>query len=270
MSMKNHSPSMRLKSLLPILLLTCCTPSVAQREHTTLFGAGRANQYDTYLSPLEYRGPQVTIQHSTLRPLQRNTRISFQTITQIEYSYTKNPTGVTHEHGGAVRFDAGWNYNWANILFPDLQLMAGGLLGMDGGFLYNERNGNNPAQGRLSAKLSATAGAAYHLHIRRKTLTLQYQAIFPLFGGMFSPQYGQSYYNIFTQGNYDHNVIATHPGNALSLRQRLVVSIPLRSRSLTVGYLSDLLQSKPHHLRQHQYSRGVVIGWTIGNRKDRD
>ncbi len=268
--MNNPFLIMRLKSLLPILSLLCCTPGMAQREHTTLFGVGRANQYDTYLSPLEYRGPQVTIQHSTLRPLERNVRISFQTITQIEYSYTHNTSSTTHEHGGAVRFDAGWNYHWPNLLLPGLELMAGGLLGMDGGFLYNERNGNNPAQGRLSAKLSATASARYGLHIRHKTLTLHYQAIFPLFGGMFSPQYGQSYYNIFTQGNYDHNVLATHPGNALSLRQRLTVSIPLRARSLTIGYLSDLLQSKPHHLRQHQYSRGVVIGWTMGERKDRD
>ncbi len=251
------------KELALIITMLCCLASAAQSERATLFGVGRANQYDTYLSPLEYEGPQVSFLYTTTRPLARSPHVSFQTITQLDYSYTHNPTSTTHEHGGNACFDAGWSYNWAELL-PNLRLSAGGLVGAEAGFLYNLRNGNNPAQARVAVRLSATVGATYVPRIGKRRLAIGYQATFPLLGGMFSPQYGQSYYNIFTQGNYDHNIIATHPGNALSLRQRLTVSIPIHSRSITVGYLSDLLQSKPHHLRQHQYSRCLLVGWTLG------
>ncbi len=264
--MSDTTPTLRHKGLGLLATLLCCLPCTAQREHSTLFGIGRANQYDTYLSPLEYTGPQATALHTTERTLKKAEQVSFLTMTQVEYSYTKNASRTAHEHGGSVRFDMGWSRNWAELL-PGLRLSAGGLAGADIGVLYNSRNSNNPAQARASVKLSATVGGDYALRIRNRHLAIGYRAVFPIVGGMFSPQYGQSYYNIFTQGNYDHNIVATHPGNALSLRQRLTVSIPVRAHSITVGYLSDLLQSKPHHLRQHQYSRCLLVGWTLGNAK---
>ncbi|MCD8266636.1 MAG: DUF3316 domain-containing protein [Prevotellaceae bacterium] len=253
---------MRARLPITLALSLCCLSGYAQSERTTLFGFGRANQYDTYLSPLDYTGPQFSLSNRTLRTLARQPRVSFETQTQIEYSYTKNPTGTANEHAGAARFDAGWSYNWRNLA-PGLSLSAGGLVGTDFGVLYNTRNSNNPAQARAGARLSATVGGTYRLRIKKRRLTFDYKASLPLLGCMFSPQFGQSYYNIFSQGNYDHNIIATHPGNALSLRQRLTVSIPVRKQAVTLGYASDLLQSKPHHLRQHQYSRYLLVGWTF-------
>ncbi|MCD8301817.1 MAG: DUF3316 domain-containing protein [Prevotellaceae bacterium] len=252
----------RARLLLLLLLLCRCQWGVAQRECSTLFGIGRANQYDTYLSPVEYRGPQVSMLHTTLRPLRKEPRVEFSTLTQLEYSYSHNPSGTTHEHGGAVRFDAGWSRRWRDVL-PRLTLSAGGMAGADVGFLYNLRNSNNPAQARAGVRLSAAVGAAYELRLRQRSVHIGYNASLPLMGGMFSPQYGQSYYNIFSQGNYDHNVVLTHPGNSLSLRQRLTVSLTVRKRRVTVGYVSDLLQAEPHHLRQHQYSRSLLVGWGV-------
>ncbi|MCD8303993.1 MAG: DUF3316 domain-containing protein [Prevotellaceae bacterium] len=253
---------MRLRLSIILILSLACLSGYAQSERTTLFGFGRANQYDTYLSPLEYAGPQFSLSNRTVRDLARQPHVSFETLTQIEYSYTKNATGSAHEHGGAARFDTGWSYNWRNLA-PGLSLSAGGLVGADFGFLYNTRNSNNPAQARVGARLSATVEGTYRLRIKKRHLTLDYKATMPLLGCMFSPQYGQSYYNIFSQGNYDHNILATHPGNALSLRQRLTVSIPVKKQAVTVGYASDLLQSKPHSLRQHQYSRYLLVGWSF-------
>ncbi len=259
---------------LPLALALCCRQTcLAQADtvtarRTSLLGAGRASQYDTYLSPLDYTGPQVSLSHQTARPLRRRNTVLFETLTQAEYSHTHNPAGSVYEHAGSLRFDAGWSRLWTSLA-PGLSLSAGALAGASFGFLYNERNGNNPAQARLSARLSATVEAAWSPRIKNRHLTLRYKAVMPLLGCMFSPQYGQSYYNIFSQGGYDHNVLCTHPGNALSLRQQFTVSIPARRRQLTLGYASDLLQSKPHHLRQHQYSRYLLVGCTIGRSRAR-
>ncbi len=256
-----------------VLLLFCqlstahCPLSTEHRStRSLLFGVGRARQYDTYLSPLEYKGPGATLFLDTWRPLKRQPCIAFQTVTQTDYSQTKNPAHTAHDIAADLRFDAGWHYNWTHLL-PDLCLSAGGLVGTDVGFLYNNRNSNNPAQARASVRLSASVAGSYNLHIKRRQLILRYQADMPLVGAMFSPQYGQSYYNLFGQGNYDHNILLTHPGNALSLRQALTLSIPVRSNKFTLGYLSDLRQAKPHHLRQHQYMRSFMIGYVRELRK---
>ncbi len=248
-----------------LLLLTVLTATAAwgQKEKTTLFAVGRANQYDTYLSPLEYDGPTALCLFTTERPLKRRSTMVFQSFTQVEYSYAHNQAGTADYHAGAIHFDAGWSRRWMDFVTPNLRFSAGGLFGCDAGGIYNTRNTNNPAQARVNIHFSATLGAAYSFNIRKQNLRVRYHVDMPLIGAMFSPQYGQSYYNIFSQGNYDHNIVCTHPGNALSLRHYLVLDIPIKRRKVCVGYISDLRQSKPHHLRQHQYTRALLIGWTL-------
>ncbi len=233
------------------------------RHAHILFGVGRASVYDTYLSPVSYRGPQMHMEAATWRTLQRNPAIAFQSMTRIHLAYTHNRVQTANEPDARLSTDIGWSRQWSNALLPRLHLSLGGLWGMEIGGTYNTQNGNNPAQGRVATRLSVAANATYHIPLRRRTLTLQYTAYMPLLGMMFSPQYGQSYYNLFYQGDWDKNIVCTHPGNALSLYQRLTVSLPCRRRTLTVGYQSTLQQAKPHHLRQHHYTRSLVIGWTL-------
>jgi len=245
------------------LSIVHCQLSIERNStHTTLFGIGKTKQLDTYLSPLEYKGPQITYLHETQRLLHRNPHILFTTHTQGEFSYTESPTQNAHDMGGSVHYDAGWGRQWSNVLFKNLHLTTGGMAGGTLGFLYNNRNGNNPAQAQAQIALSAFARADYHFQVKKQTLGIHYQAHLPLLGGAFLPQYGQSYYDLFDRGHYDHNLVCTHPGNSLSLRQILTFDIPIRHATLSLGYLSDLRQLKANGLKQHQYSRSFVIGYS--------
>ncbi len=230
--------------------------------HTTLFGIGRMNHLDTYLSPMEYKGPQLSVLAETRRNLQRNSHILFTTLLQGEASYTENAVQNAHGIGGSIRYDAGWGRQWKNIPWKGLDLAVGGMAGGTVGFLYNDRNGNNPAQFRGSVAASAFARADYRFKIKKRTLEVHYQAQLPLLGAAFMPQYGQSYYDIFERGNYDRNVRCTHFGNALSLRQVLTFDIRLPHACLSVGYLSDLRQLHTNGIRQHQYGRSFLIGYS--------
>ena len=225
----------------------------------TLFGAGFSNQLDTYLSPMEYTGYQL----SFLTGRERGTHwadgnVSFQSILQGAYSHTQNPARTATAWGGRLAYDAGWHYHWQ--LSDRLSLKAGGLVGADLGFLYIARNSNNPAQGRFSIDLSASAGGSYKFKINKLPMLIGYQADMPLMGGMFSPQFGQSYYDI-SQGSRDHNVCFSHPGNALCFRQLLTLDLEFNRASLRLGYMGDIRQSHVNGIRMHDINHSFMIGY---------
>ncbi|MGN0233630.1 MAG: DUF3316 domain-containing protein [Bacteroidaceae bacterium] len=230
-----------------------------QIDRSILMGIGRANQLDTYLSPVEYKGPQITF----LSMRERMTgmaggRISFQSMLQGAFSYVENPASTANELGGRLAYDAGWHYVW-HPLVP-FRLRAGALVGTDVGFLYNTRNGNNPAQARASLDVSLSAGGSYDFRVAHLPMQVLYQVDMPVIGCMFSPNYGQSYYEIY-QGYGDHNVCFTSPANALSVRQLLCVDLCFSRTTLRVGYLSDIRQSHVNGIRMHDISRSFMLGY---------
>lgn len=234
-------------------------PAERQVERAVLVGIGRASQLDTYLSPMEYGGPQL----SFLSCRQRMTgmaggHVSFQSMFQGAFSYTENPASTANELGGRIGYDAGWHYVWH--LPGHLTLKAGGLVGTDVGFLYNTRNGNNPAQARANVDVSLSAGGSYVFRIRRLPMQVLCQADLPVAGCMFSPRYGQSYYEIY-QGDRDRNVCFTSLGNALSLRQLLCLDFCFSRTTLRLGYLSDIRQSHLNGIRAHDISRSFMLGY---------
>lgn len=230
--------------------------------HSTLFGYGRVRQLDTYLSPLNYKGGQIEFLHETLRPA-RNRRLSIQTLWQMNLSKASNEAGKTNLMGGDISFDAGLHYNWYLKSLPGLRLMAGGLAGVNLGFLYHTRNGNNPAQALASLRLSASLAAVYDFRLGKRMLSARWQADLPLMGVMFSPQYGQSYYEIFSLGHYDHNIVFTYPGNAPSMRHQVSLDFPVGRVTLRAAYLCDMRQSSVNNIRHHSYTHAFMFGWVV-------
>lgn len=227
---------------------------------STMFGIGGTNRLETYLSPLEYTGPEVRFMRESIRMTRMwGGRVSTQQFYEGNFSYSKNPTKDSEYLSGDIDWRIGWHYNWTPL--PALRLMAGLQTGLSCGFVYNTSNGNNPAQGKLSTNIAASGMAIYRFNWLRRRFSVRYQFDMPLAGLMFSPNYGQSYYEIFSLGHYDRNVCFTWPGNAPCYSQLLTVDVPIGSGTLRLGYRCDIRQSHVNNLKSHTWSNLFMIGF---------
>lgn len=234
-------------------------PDNRHTTHATLFGAGRSSLYETYLSPLTYTGPYLSVLHETLRKTHwLDGRITTQGVFDGFFCLASNPAGNADEMGGKLNYAHGWHYNWT--VGHGLRLMAGAEIHTGIGAIYNNRNSNNPVQAKAELDLGATVMAIYPFRIRKTPFTARYQASLPLLGAMFSPRYGQSYYEM-SLGNYDRNVCFTHPGNAPSMRHFLTLDLPIAGFTFRAGYLCDIRQSRVNGLRSHIWNHSFMIGY---------
>ncbi|MBP3227594.1 MAG: DUF3316 domain-containing protein [Bacteroidaceae bacterium] len=250
--------------LLPLLLggtaAMAQTDSLRAVRHTHLFGVGSVNLLDTYLSPLEYTGWQLSTLHTSARALRPGSLWTLAARYGGDVAYAHSPTDNGKDwdanFAAAVQLRRRWQPT------PALTLEGGGAAGLDLGGTYSIRNGNNPAQGRLGAWLGLSGEAAYRFRLWKRTWTARATLDVPLAGAKFSPQYGQSYYEIFELGHRDHNVCATWLGNAPSAHLTALLEVPTGRTALVVGYEADVRQSHVNGLKYHTWGHRFIIGWT--------
>lgn len=226
----------------------------------TMYGVGFTNVFDTYLSPQEYKGVDFRISRESMRMTKwMNGNVSLQSFFQADLGYTHNRVDNNNMFSGLANWNYGLHYNFP--ITSNFKLLAGGLIDLNGGFVYNLRNGNNPAQARAYINLDASGMAIWDLRIKNYPISLRYQVNLPFAGIMFSPNYGQSYYEIFTLGNWNGviNFISLH--NQPSLRQMLTVDFPVGRVKMRLAYLWDAQQSKVNDIKTHTYSHVFMVGF---------
>ena len=223
-----------------------------------LVGIGATQILDTYLSPEKYKGTELRYISHTVRE-REGRRWSREIVHQGSIARADNRSGNGDEIAGRYQFGYGWHLNWHG-LDGRLHLKAGGMIDADLGFIYNTRNGNNPSQALAALNLTPSAAISYQFTVKRRAINVSLEAEIPLIGLRFSPNYGQSYYELFAKGNYDHNIVPTFIGNAPSMRHLLAVDFPLLGGTCRIGYLGDFRQTNINHLKSHIYTHAVVIG----------
>lgn len=234
-------------------------PRLTRRQW--LWGAGRASVLDTYLTPLTYEGPDLTLAHSTERLARWGRgRVTTYSLYTGHLAYAASPTDDGKEWDSELTATAGWHYNWRPL--RGLRLAAGGLGELSGGFTYNTRGSNNPAQGRLGLSLAASGVAEYSFPLLHRRATARLQADMQLMGVQFAPSYGQSYYEIFSLGHSAGTVHFTQPANCPTVRLQGLVTLPVWGADVTLGYLGDIRQSRLGGLKRHAWRHGFVIGYT--------
>ena len=228
---------------------------------STMLGIGSTKVLDTYLSDEHFSGSGMSLLISIER--QRPGR-HWSTLMEHEanLSTTKDRNKKQQELEGAYNFYWGKLYSW-KLLDNKLKLQAGGLVNASLGFIYNTNNSNNPAQARLHLNIMPTGVASYGFTLFKKQWLARYELSLSMAGITFSPNYGQSYYEIFSRGNYDHNIVPTTFVSAPEWRQMLTIDTQLsRGFTLRFGYLGNIQQQKVNGLRQHVWTHRFLFGLT--------
>lgn len=264
-----NKASVPLRLWVLILIVLTCLPTRIQAQdslqatrhvmRSVMIGAGHNNTFETYLSPLEYKGPEVRFAYETMRMTRlMDGNVSAQNLFQLHASYTENISQTNHTYGGLVNWSYALHYQFRPA--KGLKILFGPMLDLNAGVVYNRRNSNNPAQAKAYGGLGASGMLIYRFRIKNYPLTVRWQANLPLLGVMFSPEFGESYYEIFSLGNGGQNVVFTSLHNNPSLRQLLTLDFPVGNTVMRVGYVCDLQQAKVNNLKSHTYSHDFMIG----------
>lgn len=259
-----------MKTTACLILLFCCLalPAIGQTDKSdepwsvneaTLVGAGGYNLRDSYLSDLKYTGWGVRVMNERMKITRlADYRISRQQIIAVDVSSTNNPAENTSDLAGFVDYTLGYHYRFAPL--PNLKLLAGASSHFMGGFIYNTRNSNNPASAKMDIDLNISAIAIYNLEIGNYPITFRYQLEMPFVGALFSPHYGQSYFEIFNQGNTSGIVQFSSFHNKLAIKNYITVDFPVSSFTLRVGYLNSSYRLDVSNIESHIISNSFVIG----------
>ena len=224
------------------------------------YGVGYTNLYDTYLSEREYRGIDFRLARETMRLMSYgNGHISEQNYLQTNFSLTHNAADNNNTLAALVNWNYGQHYQFR--ISDNLKLLAGAVCDMNLGFVYNLRNSNNPASLRAFINLDASGMAIWHFKLKNHPMILRYQLNIPFVGVLFSPEMGESYYEIFSLGNGKNTIKCTTPFTQPSLRQWISLDVPIRDNELRFTYLADIEQSHVNHIKTHTYSHVFMVGF---------
>ena len=227
-----------------------------------MMGFGATRLLDTYLSAEHFKGTGFSFL-ATIERQKPNSRWSTLMEHEANLSAVHDRTNTEKELEGAYNFYWGRLYGFP--LFNDrLKLQVGGMVNASLGFIYNTSNiANNPAQARAHLNLMPVGVASYRFQLFHKPALLRYEEALPLVGILFSPNYGQSYYEIFSRGDYDHNAVPVTFVTAPEWRQMLTLDAAIAKKwTLRIGYLGNYQQYKVNNLKQHVYTHRILIGIT--------
>ena len=227
---------------------------------STMIGFGGIEVFDTYLSPLRYTGSNFSVIYEQMKMTRlMNGNISSQHLLNFEIGNTTNPTQTATSYVAYLDYAYGLYYKLNPI--QKLQVFVGPQIDAWAGVIYNDRNGNNPASVKTNLNLNGSGMISYPIQINRQQILLRYQLSLPLMGVLFSPAYGQSYYEI-SLGVNDNLVHFASFHNQLAMRNLLSVEFPLNLWTFRLSFMNWIYETQVNDLDTRIMTNTIYVGFS--------
>jgi hypothetical protein len=209
---------------------------------------------------LEYNGNNVGLIYEQMKMTRLlKGAVAAQHRLNLEIAETTNPTGTATDYMGNLEYAYGSLYRFAPVW--KIQFFAGANADALLGFIYNTRNGNNPVTAKANLNLNLSGMAAYQFRIKKQTIQLRYQINIPVAGIFFSPQFGQSYYEIGLGDNENlFHFASLH--NQWMMRNFLSLELPFNSCTIRLAYMNWIYETSVNDLNTHISSNSFYIGFS--------
>lgn len=251
-----------LTCLLALSLRAEVTDSVAPlRPVSSMFTAevGHATLLDTYLTPNRYTGIHMALGYTATQATGfAPDRWVRQLHVGVDYAPVKNPTGNRTMH--SLMAEGRWSlmHLWPGWR-PGVRILAGGNTTFRGGAVYNPSGSNNVVSARIHWSVGAAAMLVWNTRLGRVPATFSYSLSLPLAGVFFSPEYDESYYEIYL-GNHRHLAHFGWWGNRFDIDHCLSMDLHLGGTTVRVGYRGRCERSWVSHIDTRLATHSLVIG----------
>lgn len=236
------------------------------------FEIGTLKALSTYLSPFSYRGTNIAVSGFWTKVLPVNPEhLAMNFDGRANFGRMFNHARNSVEIDFHARFS--WGMEWQKRLPHNFILGAGGNAGAYGGLLYLPRNGNNPVAAQFAVGIGITGSAGWHTDLKGLPILFTERIAMPLINGFFSPQYGETYYEIYL-GNHKDLAHAGWFGNRFGLDNLLSMTIDFGRTAMQIGYRFSFQTEYVSNLDTRFINHAFVIGIVPGgiglkqNRKD--
>ena len=228
---------------------------------SSTYGTASICNYDTYLSDQYYYGGGLYYGHENFRYARTGT---YMWKYRTDFNALLGTATCYDSYQYTLMLDRTWSGYHTFNKSKKCDILVGPIIEVAGGAIYMPGNSNNPVSAKLRSSLGGSGMLLLRYPMRTKSLTIRMQLDIALIGAAFSPEYGESYYEIFGLGNYDDIIHFTHIGNAPSWKLSASVDIPLGKKQKNIMRLSWSMksyESKINNLETYQSSTPISLGF---------
>lgn len=218
---------------------------------------GRRHAYCSYLSPLVCHGADFALNGSWRKTMPFDSDWEMEFDGGLDFSDAKNPARNASMLFCEASFS--WGMERMVTLPADFRLGVGGRLSSVAGVLYLRRNSNNPANAIFRIGLDASLSLSRRCRIGRLSITPFDQFSLPSLGAFFSPEYGETYYEIYL-GNRRGLAHFGWWGNNFGLDNLFGVELNFRKHSLLLGWRCDLQTYHANNIDTQLWTHSAVVG----------
>lgn len=219
---------------------------------------GRTSVLATYLSPLKYSGNRFNLSGAWSKAMPFNPQSAVMEFdAEASFCNLLNEAGTSRMVGLNMAFS--WDMAWRKKLPMDFQVTAGGGAELSGGAYYLLRNSNNPVQAIANFSFIITASASKKFNIGKLPLLISDRVKLPFAGLFFSPEYGETYYEIYL-GNHKGLVHGGWWGNNFRIDNLLQVTLDFGRTAMSIGYRFNAYTQWANNLNTKIYTNSFVIG----------